>query len=67
MPWINANSSMIDQFDYDADMKVLHVKFPGGEIYSFREVPADVAAGFASAPSKGKFFHKSIKDAFKAL
>jgi hypothetical protein len=58
---------MIDQFSYDADMGVLHVKFHTGSIFSLRDVPPETAAEFAAAPSKGKFFHNSLKDRFQAL
>ena len=44
MPWTNANSSMIDAYDYDADMRVLHVRMRGGEIFSLKGVPAETAA-----------------------
>lgn len=67
MPWTNANSSMIDRFDYDRDMGVLHVRFHTGSVFSLRDVPPEVAAEFAAAPSKGKFWHNSLKDRFQAL
>lgn len=67
MPWTNANSSMIDAYDYDADMRVLHVRMHGGEIFSLKGVPAETAAEFDAAPSKGKFWHGKLKDNFLAL
>jgi hypothetical protein len=67
MPWTNANSSMIEAYDYDAEMRVLHVKFPNGSIFSFKDVPADTAAEFEAAPSKGKFFHNVLKEGFLTL
>lgn len=67
MDWENANSSMIDAYSYDRDMGVLHVRMHGGEVFSLKGVPPETAAGFAAAPSKGKFWHTSLKDRFLAL
>jgi hypothetical protein len=67
MPWTDAQSSMIDSYDYDADMKVLHVKFHSGAIHSLQGVPPEKAAEFAAAPSKGKFFHTNLRDQHRAL
>ena len=68
MPWKNTNSTMIGAWDYDSEMKVLHVRFRStGEIYSFQGVPSDVAAGFEAAPSAGRYFNEAIKDRFSAI
>ena len=67
MPWTNAKSSMIDAYDYDKDMGVLHVRMNSGETFSLQGVPAETAAEFDAAPSKGKFWHANLKDNFLAL
>jgi hypothetical protein len=68
MPWTNANSSMIGAWDYDPDMKVLHIRFRStGEVYSFHGVPPDVARGLAEAPSAGKYFKASIEGQYSAI
>ena len=58
---------MIDAYDYDADMGVLHVRFHGGETFSLQGVPPETAADFAAAPSKGKFWHANLRDQFRAV
>lgn len=67
MPWKNANSSMIDAYDYDADMGVLHVRFNSGNMVSLQAVPPEVAAEFDGAASKGKFYHANLLDQYVAL
>jgi hypothetical protein len=67
MAWTDANSSMIKDFNYDSDVSMLHVRFRGGQVYSFRDVPPETAAEFAAAPSKGKYFHNNLRDQFKAI
>ncbi len=58
---------MIDAYDYDPDMRVLHVRFQNGSVWSLKDVPAETAAEFDGAPSKGKFWHNSLRDRFAAL
>jgi len=67
MAWTECDSSMIKQYDYDKDMQVLHLQFGSGRIVSLQQVPSEVAADFVKAPSKGKFFHNSLRDQYKAL
>lgn len=67
MAWTDCESSMVKRYDYDADMQVLHVQFQSGRIVDLQSVPANVVADFASAPSKGKFFHNNLRDQYKAL
>ena len=68
MPWTNTNSSMIGSYEYDPDMRVLHVRFSSnGETRSYQGVPPELAAEFVAAPSMGKFFHNKIRDQYRAL
>lgn len=67
MAWTNANSSMIAAHNYDPDTKVLHIRFRGGQVYSYADVPPDVAAGMSEADSVGRYYHQAIKDKFSAL
>ena len=68
MPWQNADSSMFEAYDYDPNMKVLHVKFRSSkEIRSYQGVEPHTALQFAEASSMGKFFHTKIRDNYKAL
>lgn len=58
------NSSMMTQFDYDADDRELDITFIGGKTYRYLDVPADVYDGLLDADSKGEFFNAHVKDRF---
>ncbi len=58
-------STAIADIDYDADEKCLTVTFVTGRIYEYADVPADAAAAFASAASKGAHFNRWIRDHYQ--
>lgn len=66
MAWQPLQSSMLAAFDYDAEMRVLHVRFRNGALAAYQGVPADVARGLSEAPSAGRYFHQNVKDRFVA-
>lgn len=55
-------SSVIAKFHYDAAHAKLTVVFVSGRVYQYFAVPAEVAAAFQQAPSKGAFFNARIRD-----
>lgn len=57
-------SSAIANVDYDRKAERLTVTFVTGRIYEYFEVPAEVAAAFRSAFSKGTFFNGYIRDRY---
>lgn len=57
-------SSVIDDFEYDADIARLTVWFLSGRVYDYRDVPEDVAIGLASAVSQGAYFNRWIRDRY---
>jgi len=67
MAWTDCKSSMIQRYDYDPDMRVLHLQFGSGRIASLQSVPQHVMDAFLAAESKGKFFHSQLRDQYKAL
>lgn len=60
------DSKAISKSEYNADTKVLAITFANGKAYEYAEVPAEVAADFEKAESKGKAFKELIKGKFKA-
>ena len=58
-------SALIASDSYDAERAELTVTFTTGATYIYRRVPADVAAAFAIALSKGKFFNARIRDTYR--
>lgn len=56
-----APSANISEVAYNTDTGDLLVSFVKGSLpYRFRQVPGQVAAGFADAPSPGRYFRMSI-------
>jgi len=58
-------SSVIRRFAYDAAERALWIEFVTGRRYIYEQVPAEVAEAFGLAMSKGIFFNRRIRDAFK--
>jgi hypothetical protein len=57
-------SVVIRYFRYDSAKRELEVTFVTGRRYVYRGVPADVAAAFKQAFSKGIFFNREIRDRY---
>lgn len=57
-------SSVIAKFDYDPAHATLTVVFVSGRVYRYFAVPAEIAAEFRLATSKGTFFNARIRDRF---
>jgi hypothetical protein len=57
-------SSVIADIKYEPEHARLTVSFTTGRIYEYFLVPADVAAQFQSAFSKGNFFNTRIRDKY---
>jgi hypothetical protein len=60
----NMPSTAIADIKYDAARERLAVTFVTGRIYEYVDVPAEVAASFQSAFSKGTFFNSYIRDRY---
>lgn len=58
---------MIESYDYDKNMRVLMLRFQSGRVVALQDVTSDTVADFEDAPSKGKFFHSNLRDAYRAL
>lgn len=58
-------SSLIATDSYDPERAELTITFTTGATYIYRRVPPDVAAAFAIALSKGKFFNARIRDTYR--
>ena len=57
-------SSVIDDFDYEAESNALTIRFKSGRLYRYRQVPETVVLAFARARSKGAFFNRHIRDRY---
>ena len=59
-----ATSSVIRSAWYLPDRRQLDLLFTSGRRYIYSGVPSSVAAGFADAPSKGRFYNAEIRNRF---
>jgi hypothetical protein len=57
-------SSVIRSFAYAPQQRALAIEFVSGRRYIYRDVPVDVADALASAPSRGSYFNRMIRDAY---
>lgn len=60
--WTDFVSSNIAGIDYDSRKKQLWVKFHSGAVYTYFDVPPNIAQGFYSTSSKGHYFWKHIRN-----
>ena len=56
-----ASSSLISGDGYDYDNETLAIRFHGGVVYHYRGCSPAMWEAYATAPSKGKYFHAHIK------
>jgi len=57
-------SSVIASFDFNADTKILQIKFVSGLTYLYYRVPSSVYEAFKQAKSKGSYFNHYIRDQY---
>jgi hypothetical protein len=57
-------SNVIADVKYDREDERLTVTFVSGRIFEYVDVPAEVAASFQSAFSKGTFFNGYVRDRY---
>lgn len=58
-------STHIDAASYDEDTKKLSVRFVGGDVYTYFDVPAEVWVQLQSAVSKGRFVNVVLRRAYR--
>jgi len=58
-------SSNLKSVGYDPDTKILEIEFHHGGVYQYFDVPENTHFELMSASSKGKYFHKFIKNVYR--
>jgi hypothetical protein len=58
------DSEAIAKFAYDLSGHRLVIFFKSGSVYEYQSVPREIFEGFRAAPSKGQYFHGSIRQQF---
>ena len=60
----NVASSNISSIGYDQSTMTLEVEFLNGRIYQYYNVPENMYDEIMKAPSKGRFLHAYIRNAY---
>lgn len=55
------DSSAISSVGYDERSSTLEVEFRSGAVYDYHDVPPKVWKALLGAPSKGRFFSRSLR------
>ena len=66
MKYEEVQSTGITHIGYDAEKRVLGVKF-GTREYHYHDVPAELHTQLLTAPSKGKFYIQEIRPNYKEI
>lgn len=62
---ISVNSSLLASISYEADSATLHLEFRDGAAYQYFRVPRAIYEGLLLATSKGAYFNRRIRGAFR--
>ncbi len=57
-------SSMITSIGYDPNCSILEVEFKSGAVWQYFDYPEFLWYEFRNSESKGKFFHREIKNQY---
>jgi len=62
---VPVRSSNIISVGYDKDSCILEVKFNGGGLYRYHEVPKNIYEGINAVDSVGRYFFQNVRDKFR--
>ncbi len=57
-------SKMIVSIGYDFESSVLEIEFNSGAVWQYYDFPESIWHEFENSDSKGKFFHREIKNQY---
>jgi len=60
----SVQSSHLHILRYDTDLQELQITFNNGSVYVYADVPIEEWQGLIAASSKGKYFHRYIRDTY---
>jgi hypothetical protein len=61
---VPVDSSNLATVGYDPATAHLEIEFVNGSVYCYGGVPAGIHSGLMSADSKGRYFHRFIRDVY---
>ena len=64
---IKVNSTNLSAVGYDSETKILTIEFNDRGLYEYYDVPQNIYNELMSVPSKGKFFHRFIRDTYRTV
>jgi hypothetical protein len=64
MTWLPLESKMFFSVAYDADNRILYLRFRSGEVYQYFQFSEDNYQQFLRAESKGRHFLHNIRNCF---
>ncbi len=64
MTWLPLESKMFTSVAYDAEKRILYLRFQSGDIYRYFDFPNNDYQQFLSAESKGRSFLSNIRNCF---
>ena len=64
---IEVNSTNLSAVGYDSETNILTIEFNNGGFYEYYGVPQTIYDELMSAPSKGSFFHRFIRDTYRTV
>jgi hypothetical protein len=65
MQWHPLESKMLTAAAFDAERRMLYLRFTSGDVYRYSEVPGDSFDELLRAESKGRYFLAAIRDQFR--
>jgi hypothetical protein len=65
MDWLPLESKMFLSTGYDAEKRILYLRFRSGDVYRYFEFPSDEYRQFLDSESKGRHFLSNIRDQFR--
>lgn len=60
---VEVESEALREVGYDRRRRILEIRFDGGGLYRYHDVPPDTHAGLMAAESLGQYFIAHIRDA----
>ena len=64
MTWQTIESKMFTAAAYEAEPRVLYLRFTSGDVYRYFDFPEEQWREFLEAESRGRFFLSCIRDRF---
>lgn len=61
---IHVVSSNLVSVGYDPNTMTLEIEFHDGGVYQYSNVPQSIYDGLMSAPSKGSYHHRYIRESY---